>query len=89
MSYFPAQEEVTGLDGVMSESAFLGLGSQNSQKQERSWLGATAPAGEAWQGQAVLSQLSLVRPGQPGQVRTAVLIGGKPRFSGLFWRLWL
>lgn len=32
MPYFLAQEEVAGLEGVMSESAFLGLRSQNSQK---------------------------------------------------------
>ena len=64
MSYFPAQEEVAGLDGVMSESAFLGLGSQNSQKQERSWLGATTPAGEAWQG--------------PGSAESAFLSPARP-----------
>lgn len=31
MLYFPAQEEVAGLEEVTSESAFLGLGSQNSE----------------------------------------------------------
>lgn len=35
MLCFPEQEEVAGLEEVMSESAFLGLGSQSSQKHER------------------------------------------------------
>jgi hypothetical protein len=86
MPYFLAQEEVAGLEGVMCESAVLGLGSQNSQKPGRSWLGATAPAGEAWQGagSAESAFLGLVNRASHG----SCIDWGKSRFSGL-WHLWI
>lgn len=59
MPYFLAQEEVAGFAGVMSESAFLGPGSQNSQKQERDrGREPRHQLGRRGREQAVLSQLS-------------------------------
>lgn len=86
MPYFLAQEEVAGLEGVMSESAFLGLGSQNSQKQGRSWLGATAPAGEAWQGAGSAESAFLRLAGRASP--SSCIDWDKSRFSGL-WHLWI
>lgn len=52
MLYFPAQEEVAGLQEVMSESALASdpKTHRNMKETSASWLGATAPAGEAWPG---------------------------------------
>lgn len=77
MPSFPAQEDVAGLEEVMSESAFLGLGSQSSEKHERDcgWEPQHRLQRRGKE-QAVSSQPSTGWP--DGQVMAAVLVGISP-----------